>query len=89
MKLNKRHIAALDIAINTLLDTRDACKNSVKLEMYGVNAQRLRQLRIILVEAFVNPSLPFEKLFTDGLDPKSDLVKGIRALTGHCEDKTE
>lgn len=88
MKLNRKHIHALDIAINSVLDRRDKAGETDEGAMLGLSANRLRQLRIILTEACIQPELNLTGLFHEGLDDTTDFVKGIRMLTGHCETDT-
>jgi hypothetical protein len=85
MKLNRKHIRALDIAISSVLARRDKAGLTDEAAMLGLNANRLRQLRILLIEACIQPDLNLSGLFHTGIDDNSDLVKGIRMLTGHCE----
>lgn len=86
MKLNQRHLHALDIAINKVLEARDNSNKPEEYIMLTKNANRLRQLRIIFTEAFIHPEFDFRLMFGCGIDESCSLVKGIRTLTGHCED---
>lgn len=88
MKLNRKHIHALDLAITTILAERDKEKDQNRLPMLGLVANRLRQLRIILTEACIQPKFDLTGIFHNGIDDKTDFVKGIRMLTGHCEEDT-
>jgi len=88
MKLNRKHIHALDFAITTILAERDKEKDPVRLPMMGLVSNRLRQLRILLTEACIQPKLDLTGIFHEGIEDDTDLVKGIRMLTGHCEEET-
>ena len=88
MKLNRKHINALDIAIHKVLDARDKSYNGDEQHMLGLNAQRLRQLRILLIECIVNPTFDLTVLFHEGIKEDTNLAKGLRALTGNCETET-
>lgn len=89
MKLNRKHLHALDIGIHKTLEARDNSTDQNEQNMLGLNAQRLRQLRILLIKAFIDPTFSFTTLCNEGLDETTDFVKGIRTLTGHCETDTE
>jgi len=87
VKLNHRHISALDDALQNFSAARSLCKNPERVGEMGLVINRLRQLRILLIEACIQPTLNFTDLFHVGIPDDSDLVKGIRSLTGHAEDE--
>lgn len=89
MKLNRKHIHALDIGIHKVLEARDRSNHLDEKEMLTLNANRLRQLRILLIEAVVQPIFDFTGLFHEGIGENTKLVKGIRLLTGYCEQNGE
>ncbi|GAH50901.1 unnamed protein product, partial [marine sediment metagenome] len=59
MKLNRKHLHALDIAINQVLQARDKSNNPEEVVMLANNANRLRQLRILMIECIVQPNFNF------------------------------
>lgn len=75
----------MDIAINKVLEARDKSKDLIEKQMLSTNANRLRQLRILITESFIHPEFNFDKMVKTGIDESCSLVKGIRMLTGHCE----
>lgn len=85
MKLQKTHLHALDIGIHKVLQARDQSNNPEEALMLTKNANRLRQLRILMIECLINPVFNFSELFYHELPEKSNLAKGIRMLTGHPE----
>lgn len=86
MKLNRKHLHALDIGINKVLDARDKSNDPDTQDMLTNNANRLRQLRILMMQVFVQPSLDFDELVWKGIPESTNLVKGIRLLTGYPDD---
>lgn len=88
MKLNRKHLHALDIGINKVLDARDKSHDPDDRDMLTNNANRLRQLRILMMQVFVQPSLDFDELVHRGIPESDNLVKGIRLLTGYCDDES-
>jgi hypothetical protein len=85
MKLNKKHIAALDMGIHSLLQHRDNSNEPEEKLMLSNNANRLRQIRILMITGFLQPEFKFSAMFQDGIDEKTDFVKGLRLLTGTPE----
>jgi hypothetical protein len=85
MKLNKKHIAALDMGIHSMLCHRDTSNKPEEQLMLSRNVNRLRQLRILMITGFLQPEFKFSAMFHDGLDEKTDFVKGMRLLTGTPE----
>lgn len=81
MKLNRKHIHALDIGIHKLLGARDRSNNPDEKEMLTLNANRLRQLRMLLWVAFTEPKFDFNVMFNLGLSEQDPMTKGIRMLT--------
>lgn len=88
MKLNRKHIHALDIGIHKILEARDKAEPGVEREMLALNANRLRQLRILMIQSAVQPTFDFTEAFHTDLKEKSNLIKGLRLLTGYCEQDT-
>lgn len=81
MKLNRKHIHALDIGIHKVLGARDRSYNLDEKEMLTKNANRLRQLRMFLWVAFTEPNFNFNVMFNLGIQESDPLAKGIRMLT--------
>lgn len=81
MKLNKKHIHALDIGIHKVLGARDRSNNPDEKDMLTLNANRLRQLRMLLWVAFTEPKFDFNVLFKLGISEQDPMAKGIRMLT--------
>ncbi len=81
MKLNRKHIHALDIGIHKLLGARDRSNNPDEKDMLTINANRLRQLRMLLWVAFTEPKFDFNVMFKLGISEQDPMTKGIRMLT--------
>lgn len=88
MKLNRKHIHALDIAINKVLEARDQAEHGANRQMLALNANRLRQLRILMIQSVVQPRFDFSDMFHVEYKENSNLIKGLRMLTGYAEADT-
>ena len=85
MKLNRKHVHALDIGIHTLLRDRDLCNDPERKSMLDLNVRRLRQLRLMLLYSMLNPTFDLDSLVNEEVSEETPFVKGVRALTGTAE----